>query len=142
VIVAAFGCGRSETPIDAVPETISNHATVSVRWEESLASAVQRARNENKAVLVNFYAEWCVWCQRMESTTLRDGGVAALLSERLVPVSLDVDAEGEELSTEYGVEALPTVLVLDASGRELGRIPGYLPPAGFVEAIESFLPES
>jgi thiol:disulfide interchange protein len=142
VIVAAVGCGRSETPIGAVPETISNHATVSVRWEESLASAVQRARNENKAVLVNFYAEWCVWCQRMESTTLRDGGVAALLSERLVPVSLDVDAEGEELSTEYGVEALPTVLVLDASGRELGRIPGYLPPAGFVEAIESFLPES
>jgi thiol:disulfide interchange protein len=141
-LVATFGCGRSDRAVEATPETISNHATVSVRWEESLESAVERARSENKAVLVNFYAEWCVWCKRMESTTLRDGGVATLLTERLVPVSLDVDAEGEQLSAEYGVEALPTVLLLDASGRELGRIPGYLPPSSFLEAVEGFLPAS
>jgi thiol:disulfide interchange protein len=123
-------------------ETIANHATISVRWEKSLKDAMARAGAEDKAVLVNFYADWCVWCQRMESTTLRDANVASLLSERVVPVSLDVDDEGLELSNQFGVEALPTVLVLDTNGREIGRIPGYHPPAGFLKAVEGLLQKS
>jgi thiol:disulfide interchange protein len=138
-IVVAGGCSGPEPPVESASETISTHRSVTVRWEDNFEDALERATAENKAVLVNFYAEWCVWCKRMESTTLRDANVAAMLSNSVVPVSLDVEGDGEELSTEFGVEALPTVLVLDGEGRELGRIPGYLPPAGFLEAVEGFL---
>ncbi len=141
-LLISFGCSRSESP--AVPEsaTISTHGTVTVSWEEDLDDALERARAEDKAVLVNFYADWCVWCKRMDSTTLRDAGVASLLSDHVVTVRLDVDGNGEEASTRFGVEALPTVLVLDNEGREIGRIAGYMPPAGFLEAVEGFLRSS
>jgi thioredoxin-related protein len=40
------------------------------------------------------------------------------------------------------VDGLPTVLILDPNGREIGRIPGYMPPTGFLERVEGFLHQS
>ena len=142
VTLVGTACGRSEPAQTAVAETVTNHGTVTVEWEKDLPAAIERAQSEGKPVLVNFYADWCVWCKRLESTTLRDSKVAALLSDRVVPVNLDVDGDGRELSNQYRVDGLPTVLVLDASGREIGRIPGYMPPTGFLEKVEEFLQQS
>ena len=142
VTLVGTACGRSEPEQTAVAEAVTNHGTVTVEWEKDLPAAIERAQSEGKPVLVNFYADWCVWCKRLESTTLRDAKVAALLSDRVVPVNLDVDGDGRELSNQYRVDGLPTVLVLDASGREIGRIPGYMPPTGFLEKVEEFLQQS
>lgn len=136
----AGGCGRPESPEPSgIATTVSTHGAVEVSWGKDLPSALDRARIEGKPVLVNFYADWCVWCKRLESTTLRDAEVTYLLRDRVVPVSLDVDGDGRDLSDRYRVEGLPTILVLDADGRELGRIPGYLPPTGFLEMMKELI---
>ena len=132
-------CGRSEPSPSAVAETVTNHGAVTVEWEKDFPAAIKRAQSEGKPVLINFYADWCVWCKRLESTTLRDAKVATLLSDRVVPVNLNVEGDGRELSNQYRVDGLPTVLVLDANGREIGRIPGYMPPTGFLEKVEGIL---
>ncbi|MCK7526322.1 MAG: thioredoxin family protein [Ignavibacteriales bacterium] len=39
-----------------------------LNWEENLETALQKAKTENKAVLVNFTgSDWCVWCQRLSA---------------------------------------------------------------------------
>jgi thiol:disulfide interchange protein len=145
VLVAALAvmlsnaCGRQDPVAEDPVETIPNHATVEVTWEKDLQSALERAQSEGKPVLVNFYADWCVWCKRLESTTLRDAKVASVLQDRVVPLSLNVEGSGRELSNEYRVDGLPTIVVLDAGGREIGRIPGYMPPDSFLERVETFL---
>jgi thioredoxin-related protein len=75
----------------------------------------------------------------MKSTTLRDNAVKTMLRDQVIPVSLDVDGNGRELSNRYRVDGLPTILVLDGDGREIGRIPGYVPPSGFIERVEGIL---
>jgi thiol:disulfide interchange protein len=135
-------CSRPESVSEAPVEAISNHATVEVVWESEMPAALERARNEGKPVLVNFYADWCVWCKRLESTTLRDAKVASVLQNKVVPLSLNVEGDGKELSNEYRVDGLPTIIVLDAGGREIGRIPGYVPPDSFLKRIEGFLQQS
>ena len=135
-------CGRQEPVAPSAGDTVSGHGSVAVDWEKGMPAALERARTEGKPVLVNFYADWCVWCKRLDSTTLHDAKVAALLRDRVVPVRLDVEGNGRRLSNEYRVDGLPTVLVLDADGREIGRIPGYMPPAGFLERVEGFLQQS
>ena len=137
LVLLVAGCSRPE-PLSTV-ETVTNHESVVVDWGEDLPSALERARSEGKPVLVNFYADWCVWCKRLEATTLRDAQVADLLSDRVVPVSLNVEGNGKELSDQYRVDGLPTILVLDTDGHEIGRIPGYMPPSGFLERVEGFL---
>jgi thiol:disulfide interchange protein len=139
LVIVVGGCSRPEPEPAAGPVMVTNHESVSVEWGEDLPAALERARSEGKPVLVNFYADWCVWCKRLEATTLRDSQVANLLSDRVVPVSLDVDGNGKELSNQYRVDGLPTILVLDTDGREIGRIPGYMPPSGFLETVEGFL---
>jgi thiol:disulfide interchange protein len=140
LLASALACSRPEPGSAAGgSEAISTHGTVAVEWGRDLPAALSRARSEGKPVVVNFYADWCVWCKRLDSTTLRDAQVASLLRDRVVPVSLDVDGDGRDLSVRYSVEGLPTILVLDADGREIGRIPGYMPPTGFLERIEELI---
>lgn len=139
-LLVVTGCNREAAPVQPdVASAVTTHGAVEVEWEKTLPAALERARSEGKPVLVNFYADWCVWCKRLESTTLRDNQVKTVLRDRVVPVSLDVDGDGRELSNVYRVDGLPTILVLDGDGREIGRIPGYMPPSGFLERVESIL---
>ena len=141
-VLAATACSRPEAPSEAPIEAVANHATVKVVWESDMASALERARNEGKPVLVNFYADWCVWCKRLETTTFRDAKVASVLQNKVVPLSLNIEGDGKELSNEYQVDGLPTIIVLDAGGQEIGRIPGYMPPDSFLARVEGFLQQS
>jgi thiol:disulfide interchange protein len=139
-LAVSAGCGRQASSPSVDPAvTVSSHGGVAVSWGKDLPSALDRARSEGKPVLVNFYADWCVWCKRLESTTFRDAEVSVLLRDRVVPVSLDVDGAGRELSGRFEVDGLPTILVLDADGREIGRIPGYMPPTGFLERVNQLI---
>jgi len=137
-------CGAP--PIDEVVttagiEAVSTHETAHLDWEQSWDSAFARAKNEGKPVLVSFQAEWCVWCKKLESTTYRDRAVMSFIADSLVPLTLDVDESGRELSDVHDVESLPTVLVFSPTGEERGRINGYLPPGRFVEVMNEILQE-
>ena len=51
--------------------------------------------------------------------------------------------QNEELATKYKVQEFPTVVVLSADGREIGRL-GYIPggPKAFGDAIKTILAKS
>ena len=139
VLCTATGCTGRETPDAATQAVVSSHQGNDIQWAQTWDAAFFRARSEEKVVLVTFYADWCIWCKKLEDTTLADSSVASFLAEKTVPIRLDVDGAGRELSDQYRVDGLPTVLVLKNDGTELGRIPGYLPPEGFLERIRSFV---
>ena len=143
MVGAMTACGAG--PADGVPavssiEAVSSHTT-HLDWEESWDAAFARAKSEGKPVLVTFEAEWCVWCKKLESTTYRDTAVMSLIAKSMIPLSLDVDGAGSELSDQHRVESLPTVLVFSPTGEERGRINGYLPPGQFVEVVNGILQE-
>jgi thiol:disulfide interchange protein len=135
-VLAVPGCNGGGQPTTTTKEPPSAHAGTKLQWAKSWDSALKRAREENRVVLVDFYADWCIWCKKLDGTTLSDGPVAAFLSEKTVPLRLDVDHEGRELSKRYRVNGLPTVLILNADGSERGRIGGYLPPPQFLERMK------
>lgn len=137
---AAAGCteqgdvkaAATESPVPAV-------ANAHLEWAGSWKAAQQEAKARHKPILVTFYADWCIWCKKLDQTTLSDSRVASFLDKATIPVRLDVDGDGRELSDQYHVDGLPTVLLIDADGTEIGRIPGYLPPDGFLDRLESFV---
>ena len=143
-VIAAAGCGadRESAPGDASAMVVTSHGDVSLDWETDWSEAFSRARSENKVVLASFNADWCVWCRRLETTTYQDAKVASMLGERTVPLSLDVEGNGKQLSDDHGVDGLPTVVVFAADGRELGRIDGYVAPDGFLELMSGILSRS
>ena len=76
-------------------------------------------------VLLDFHAEWCGPCQKMRPAVDQ-------LSRKGYPVkSIDID-RSQAVAARYGVQAVPTFIVVDRSGRELDRTSG-LQPAGVLE---------
>jgi len=96
-----------------------------------LEAALATATDTDRMVMVEFYTDWCVWCRRLEEVTFADPQVVAEL-EMLVPIRLDAEGRGREAASRYGVDRYPTVVLLDASGTEIGRILGFLPPDRFL----------
>ncbi len=69
-----------------------------------------------KPCLVEFYATWCSYCQRMEPTVAR---IATRYVGRVVVGKIDVDTQ-PGLVGRWGVRAWPT-FVLFRKGTEVGR---------------------
>jgi thiol:disulfide interchange protein len=102
-------------------------AQYGVKWEESLAAAQKRAKAEKKMIFMDIWAEWCGPCQHLKKNVFPTPEAQAALS-RYVPFSAlaeDKDRtplpEGTALADRYRLQGYPTLIILDADGKELHR---------------------
>ena len=77
--------------------------------------------NQDKPVLVDFYAEWCGPCKMM-SPILKQ--VKDSLGERVSIIKIDVD-KNEGLASKYQVRGVPTLLLFK-KGKQDWRQSGVL----------------
>jgi thioredoxin-related protein len=119
-------------------------ATTGVRWETSLPAAQARAQAEHKLIFLDVHTGWCYWCKKLQKETFPSPEARGVLS-RMVPLSIETQDEMYKptkdnfIEQKYRVDGYPTLLVLDASGREVARQPGFLPPQQFAAWINQVL---
>jgi len=108
-----------------------------------LESAVAGANQAGKPAMLDFYADWCVECVRMERNTFGEPEIQALFGQ-LQPLQADVTSNDEidqALMAEYGVIGPPAILFFDRHGKELRgfRLVGYFEPEEFTEHLRRVL---
>ena len=92
-------------------------------------------------VLIDFTAKWCVNCHAIEKQVFDDPAVKPMLAQKFVTMRADMTdwdgAPSQALRKQYGIDALPAVLVFDAQGNEVktSRITGLLSIADFVKKV-------
>jgi thioredoxin-like negative regulator of GroEL len=113
---------------------------VAIHWEGNFADALRKAKRSSKPVIVDFWADWCGWCERLNETTYADPTVVRKAQDF---VAVKVNAEGSHKETDvarrYQVSSLPTILFLSPDGRQLGRIDGYQGPGHFPHTLDAVL---
>lgn len=102
-----------------------------------LDETMARAKRENKAVVLDFSAEWCIPCRRMEKTTLVDSRVAALLKQ-VIFVRIDTDTY-PEMAQKLGVVGLPDIRFVAPDGRVLRQLRGFQDADSFVVALDQLI---
>jgi thioredoxin-like negative regulator of GroEL len=110
----------------------------SIRWEHHFDHAVRRARSQNRPLMVDFWAEWCSWCTRLDRTTYVDPDVVRLVDD-FVAVKVDTESgsKAEAIAARYDVSSLPTILFLTPSGRLVLRVSGFQGPGQFPRTLET-----
>ncbi len=85
-----------------------------VVFEHSLIPAAKKALKENKALLIDFRADWCVACIELEKKTWPSKEAQEIFS-KIVQVKADFTEESpqtKELTKLFKIEGLPTVILL------------------------------
>jgi protein disulfide-isomerase len=105
-------------------------------WVTDLDRAQAMAKAERKLVLIDFTgSDWCPPCMKLHQRVLTSKEFAQFARKNLVLVLVDfphgrklpVDQQkaNEALVARFGVNGFPTILVLDANGKQLSREDGY-----------------
>lgn len=110
----------------------------SVQWITDFPTALNEARSNNKRVLLDFTgSDWCPWCMKFDREALSTSQFADYAQNKLilvkvdfpnnVPQSEELRQANKNLAARYNVSGYPTLLLVDESGKELGRQVGYAP---------------
>ncbi|KAA1244722.1 thioredoxin family protein [Aquimarina sp. RZ0] len=140
----------------------TNAQDKSIRWlsfeqlEDSLAT-------KPKKVFIDFYADWCSYCKKIDQTAFRDPEVVSLLNQKYYAVKMNAESndtiifDGQKfVNRSYGKKrnathdiplllasrknspfSLPAIIVLDASFRVIDRYFEYISPKKMITILNS-----
>ncbi|MEN6329962.1 MAG: thioredoxin family protein [Methanobacteriaceae archaeon] len=120
MVLVISGC----TSLPGAQNNSSSANSSGINWNTDLNTAFQQAQISNKMVFVDFYADWCHYCNQMDSETYTDVNVQQRIAQSYIAVKINTD-DHPDLSSQYGIYGLPTIIIFDSNGQEIKRIEGY-----------------
>ncbi len=134
LIGAMYGERRIEHPLpehlfsaapanQATNAADAGHLFTRVNTLAELDQQLAAASRAGKKVMIDYYADWCVECLKMEETTFKDPAVRAELRTNFAALQVDVtdpnDEKRKALKKRYGVFGPPAALFFDTRGKQL-----------------------
>lgn len=117
----------------------------SINWV-SIDEALERASEEEKLILIDVFAPWCPYCQRMQEEVYPDGNVEEAIGDYFLPVRISVESDAPvrfmernftqaEFARALQYQSVPTTYFMNARGEVVGQQPGYLPEDVFTSLL-------
>ena len=116
-------------------------------WDDDYAKALAKAKTEKKMVLLDFTgSDWCGWCVKLDKEVFSKPEFKTYAKDNLVLVEVDfpngksqskkLKEQNEKLKQEFGISGFPTIIVLNAEGKQVGKL-GYMEggPTAFIAKV-------
>ncbi len=120
-----------------------------LKWY-SFDEGLSKAKAEHKILLVDFYADWCGWCKKMDAATYENESVKKLLNDNFVVAKLNPEEQGTvkftgktisygEFSQAIQVTGYPTTGFFKNDSVFIGKVAGYFEPEKFIELLREVI---
>jgi thioredoxin-related protein len=143
VLLLAPLCGIASGAPAPVKKAASREAASpgksAVQWV-ALEDGVKRAAASGKYVFVTVYTDWCGYCRKLNTVTLRAQPVLAELDKNFQSVRINAESakpvvwKGKQMSERevagkaWGVTGFPTMLFLSPKGEIIGSYSAFAEP--------------
>ncbi len=127
---------------------VAGQNCAAVEWLTDVPTALNKARAENKIVLLDFTgSDWCIWCQRLKREVFDQPEFATFAQDNLIMVEVDFPRNkpqspeqiqaNQALARTYNVRGYPTIVLIDSASHQVGRS-GYQPggPKNYIAELE------
>lgn len=130
---------RTTAPLAVALMLASLQAVAADKAPTTIADALKVAATQHRPVLVDFQAVWCYSCYYMASHVL-NGPEWQAAQRKAIVVESDADSpEAQTWMKKLKTSFLPTYVVLDEHGNELGRITAEQPREKFYPQLDKIL---
>lgn len=128
-------------PLLTLVLVFTSMAFVHADWTNDYQAALVQAKAQNKLVLLDFTgSDWCPYCQLLHKEVFTTPAFQEFADRNYILVRVDfphqkqlsesVKEQNESLRERFKVNTYPTLIVLNAEGKGLGRHVGYNPGSG------------
>ena len=101
--------------------------------DSTIAQLKKRARVENKLIFIDAFTTWCGPCKWMTANVFPNDTVGKYFNEHFIAAKIDMEkGEGLSIAQKFKVNAYPTYLFLDSTGKEVHRALGAVPSKEFI----------
>lgn len=120
-------------------------------WHTNYEKALAEAKTNKKLVLLDFTgSDWCGWCIKLDKEVFATSEFKKWAGDRLVLVKLDfprrtpisekLKQQNQKLAEKHGIQGFPTLVIVDANGKEVGKL-GYVAggPKNWITEAEKLL---
>ncbi len=125
----------------AITATASSIATAEIAWNENLRSAHAQAQAENKLLLLHFYSDNCVFCDRLEEGAFQVPAVNAALTQNYVPVKIHA-GKNPQLVEMFHVTKFPTDVIVTTAGKTLSHSVSPQAADRYIAMLQTAVPKA
>lgn len=104
----------------AVSLMTSHVARAEISWESDLRTAHQKAVTQNKLLLLHFYSDNCIWCDRLEAGAFKQANVDQAISRDYVALKVHAK-KSPKLASLFKVTKFPTDVIVTTEGQTLAH---------------------
>ena len=93
-----------------------------LHFEHDFTKALQKAKSQNKEVMMMYSATWCPECNYMKEVVFKNKEVSDYIQTHFIVLSLDI--QKDKLPDGFDFIGIPTFFFIDENATEKNRIVG------------------
>jgi len=106
-----------------------------IHYEHNFDKALQKAKSQNREVMMIYTAVWCPECNYMKDVVFKNREVYNYLEKYFIVLSLDV--QKDKLPDGFEYMGIPTFFFIDKDAKEQAKIIGGAKADKFLEKLKA-----